>query len=331
MKLASTIKLSLGIFSLFLILQSCRTAKPGTYSDTDISSNQRDDFHELNKNLLDALKKNNTRDLDGFLSKELIDDAHFKTRQEELISNHLKVGDAKLLAEYYVVNELKGKHDIKVNNKGINNYIINYEAETPEMYFAFFAAGNEVNKSLISLVYYKFDYGWKVNAMLIEPYTMNGKTAPELYKTAKEMYAKGYLIDAVNTIQLAETCLAPSQLWQYQNEAEIKEFYSKMAHEANRKYVFPQIVRGVPTEPRILSVYNETRPDGVFPMIYYQSKIKLADTTALKKENENIRKVIGKVIPGIDKDKKYILYCVYNKLPHLSESADRFVITEKLK
>jgi hypothetical protein len=87
----------------------------------------------------------------------------------------------------------------------------------------------------------------------------------------------------------------------------------------------------VPTHPRIFSISTQTTPDGVFPLVYYMSSIKLKDTAALRKENEIIKKVTGKVIPGIDKDKKYVFYDAYNEWPRSDRSVDRYDMTDKLK
>jgi hypothetical protein len=74
-----------------------------------------------------------------------------------------------------------------------------------------------------------------------------------------------------------------------------------------------------------------TTPEGVFPMVYYKSTIKLQDTAALRKENENIKKVIGKAIPGIDQDKKYVFYDAHNEWPRFDRSVDRYDMPDKLK
>jgi len=66
-------------------------------------------------------------------------------------------------------------------------------------------------------------------------------------------------------------------------------------------------------------------------MIYYQSSINLNDTAAIKKENAAIKRVIGKLIPGIDKDNDYLLYTAFNKLPNSKESVERYEIDDKLR
>ena len=47
--------------------------------------------------------------------------------------------------------------------------------------------------------------------------------------------------------------------------------------------------------------------------IYQQSN--LNDTVALKIENEKIKKEIGQIFFGLDKEKEYIYYQAYNEMP----------------
>ncbi len=86
-----------------------------------------------------------------------------------------------MLDEYYVVNKDRGEKIIESKNQSINNYSLHYYAETREMYMAFFVPKSIPNKYMISAVYCKFNYGWKLTRLEVSPYTYNGKTAPELY------------------------------------------------------------------------------------------------------------------------------------------------------
>ena len=282
--------------------------------------------------MLEALKANNPRLMDGVMSSELIAD-NGKLRLIELCSNRLKEDAYTLLDEYYIVNKDKYPVSkfIKANDLGINNYKLNYNATTREMYIAFFVPKSIPNKYLIAAVYSKYDYGWKLSHLELNPYALNGKTAPELFATANKMYNKKYFLDAVNTMEQAKTCIKPFEGLEYQAEKEMNDFYLKLIKEINKKYRYPLTLTLVPSHPRIFSVSTRTTTDGVFPQVYYMTSIKLRDTVALKKENEKVREVIGKVIPGIDKDKKFVFYDAFNEWPESYRSVDRFEMTDKLK
>jgi hypothetical protein len=236
-----------------------------------------------------------------------------------------------ILDEYYIVNDKKGAHTIKSGNRGINNYKIDFYAGTQEMYLVFFVPKVNANRWMITALYNKLDYGWKLTGLNLGRYVSNGKTAPELYKLAKEEYGKNCLVDASNIMGQAMDCLRPCMGWQYPDEKEMTGLYAELNDKVSKKYNFPYTLSHVKTQPQIFRVFNQNSPEGVFPIIYYLSDIKLKDTTALKKENENIRKVIGQAMPGIDKNKKYVFYSVFNQMPDGTKAFDHFDITEKLQ
>ena len=315
---------------LVIIFQSC-SDQAGTWKNEQIKAGKREDFHELNEQAFKGLKANDPKQLGALLSKELIDQERSTNRTIELISNQINDNKYKLLDEYYVVNSYIDADTIKTTSKDVNSYNLEYPGTTREMYIAFFIPVSGENKYLVSLIYCKYNYGWKISQLNESPYTINGKTAPELFKLAKEQYNKKYLIDAVNTLALASTCTAPSAIWHYPCEDDISDFYKKIINEANTRYKFPFTLNQVPTKPQILRIYNQTIPEGTYPMVYYLSHIKLTDTTAIKNENAQIKKVIGVVMPGIDKDKKYVLYSAFNERPGGGRTVEHYDMNDKLQ
>jgi hypothetical protein len=89
-------------------------------------------------------------------------------------------------------------------------------------------------------------------------------------------------------------------------------------------------IKGAPTHLEIIRIFTQEDKEGTFPMIYYLTNIKLSDTTAIKKENEVIRKVIDKTIPGIDKDNKYVLYSAFNEWPTGVKTVEHFDMKQKM-
>jgi len=105
---------------------------------------------------------------------------------------------------------------------------------------------NGQNKYLISIVYSKLDYGWRITWLEVEPYTFNGETCPELFNKAKVAYNKGYLIDAVNKAALAVTGNQPMSAWQYAVQDGLQYFYNRIIALANEKYHFPYVLNELP-------------------------------------------------------------------------------------
>lgn len=321
---------SLFILLLVFILQSCSSNQPGIWKNDKIDAGKRSDFHNLTSEALGYLKINGFKRLKLMMSKDLNQNSYTEQIVDH-ISNRLIESKYSLFNEYYIVNKYRDADTIKSTGTGINDFGFFYQSPEKEMYIAFFLPEKAENKYMISLIFSKFDYGWKISELDVEPYTINGKTGPELFKMAKEAYSKNYLIDAVNLGALASTCMKPVDILQYPDEGDLHTFYGQIVNEANDKYKFPFTLTDVPSKPRIIRIFNQTDDKGSFPMIQYLTAISLKDTTAIKNENVQIREAIVKVMPGLDKDKKYVFYAAFNEKPSGSREVDRFEMTDRLQ
>ena len=133
---------------------------------------------------------------------------------------------------------------------------------------------------------------------------------------AKDSYDKSYLIDAINYIGISKECSKPaSKFFQYQKEKQINEFYDKVVKDVNSKYQFPVILDKVATKPRIFRIYPAMIDRGFYPTVRYLTSINLKDTVSLKEENKRLKSEISNVFPGIDKDKKLVVYQAFNEIP----------------
>ncbi|RKR85204.1 hypothetical protein BDD43_5466 [Mucilaginibacter gracilis] len=319
----------LAILLMAAALQGCGPGQPGVYKNEAIKSSKRDEFHKLNNQLLDAIKANKVYAVEDLLSKELLANDEYK-RTVELANVQSQLGNYLLLDEYYIVSDKPSdKHKLDTKATDGTRYKLYCATATEEMYIAFMAPKNQADKYMLTVVYCKYNYGWRINNLELQPYTIMGKTAPELYKIALKNYNKGYNIDAFTYLQLADKCAEPSRLWQYEDDSEITAFRGKLMDFLN-KFHYPLVISGVPTNPKIFEITHQTTGEGVFPAIHYISSINVRDTTALKRENENIIKVIGKMFNGIDKDKKYIFFSAYNQMPTSKASVASFDMTANL-
>lgn len=317
---------------LFLLLafmvQGCNLMplKPGIWKDDKIPADKRNDLHALNDQLLKNIKAGDQSAIEGILSGSFLE-SNYK-RPVELVSNHMKEGSYSLCSEYYITNGVKNKEFVKPNADSAG---LNYSAVAKEMYIALLLPKEPANKYMITIVYGKFNYGWKVDKLEVGKYSENGKNTAALYKEAREQYAKGYLVNAANAMGMARECAQPSDELMPAFDKEMSSFYSNLVGQLNAHYTYPIVIKGVPTQPKIFRIENQSIKEGTYPAVCYLTTINLKDTIALKKENEQIKKVIGSIIPGIDKDKDYMLYSIYDKKPNTSSNAYSYDITVKLK
>jgi hypothetical protein len=318
------------LLSCIFILQGCGPGKSGIWKDAKIKSGVRDEMHVLNDTLLNTLKDNRYKALQFILSRDMMENTGLMATAERL-SVYSKRGKFSLLREYYVVGKPGTSVTISERELGINNYDIHFHNEVAETYLAFFVQKGLTNQRILTAVYNKFDYGWKLSSIDVNQYTFNGKTAPELFEQAMQRYNKGYLVDAVNLMSVSSQCAVPTDSWEYQKSSQMAKFHGMLLQQANAAYKFPYMISGVSTHPQLFSIATKSTDEGQFPQIYYLSKIKLKDTVAIKKENEEIKKAIGKVMPGINADKKYVFYSAFNEKPNPKTSVDHFDMTDKLQ
>jgi hypothetical protein len=314
--------------ALITTMFSCKPSPPGIYKNGQISSWKQSDFHKMTKEALTDMKSNNMKIVNAVLAQNLIGDVNTE-HQVEVISNNLTDNDYQLFDEYYVVSRDTNKGEVKPTGNDINRYGFTYPAgPSRERYFAFFLPKKSDNKFLISLVYTKLNYGWRITELDVEPYTIDGKTGPELLALGKKEYTENYLIAAINTLSLAATSFAPADFWVYPNRDSLETLSAALIDKANAKYKYPLTLSGVSSAPQLIRVYSIRNDKGTFPAVYYRTHYNIADTNAVKKENLEIQKYLGKVMPGFDKDVKYVLYSAYNKFPSSYESVDHFDMTE---
>lgn len=302
------------IFFLLLILalQSCQTDVPGTYKNEKISSGKRSDLHSLNDQLFKAMKEGNKVAVNNLLSQEMLDDT-YTVRLTDLVSYRYNSAKYRVLDEFYIVNKYEGNDTIKVTNEGINNYTLKFKTTAAEMYIAFLIPENVPEQWMITLVYSKLKYGWKITSMEQAKYAVNGKNTPELFKLAQQQYAKKYFVDMMNSLTLANDCDKPNDMWQYNSDNDRQFFYNRGLAAVNSAYKWPMVFEQLPTKPKIIRLVTQNMNQGNFPMIHYLSSVDIHDGKAIMKEHEGVKRVIGQMLPGIDKDKKYLQYQVYNK------------------
>jgi len=295
------------------VLHGCETDQPpGVYQNDKINGGLRDELHKLDDKLFAAGKANDLPGVEALLSREMLDNPAYK-RTVDMISNNSKLEGYTILDEYYVKNVKEGgTNELKPAN---GSYNFGLAAPAREMYVALMVPNSKVDKWLITATCSKLDYGWKITGLDISLYAINGKTAPGLLTFAKEQYAKGYVINALNNMELATKCLRPSATWTYANEKQIADYYAFVANDAYRKYQYPIIIP-IPSKPQIFRIMTQTQQGGGYvPTIRYLTKVNVHDTVAVKKEFESIKTAVGKALPGIDHDNPLVIFTAYNERP----------------
>ena len=314
---------------LFTVLfaYGCQTPpKEGIFKDKEIPADKATQLRQLNTDFFKAVKTD-IDDAELLCSKELLEEKRLKVKFD-YVTRLRNEAEYTLLKDYYIVN--KGGNNDDDILKAIDNPEVNYQPLAKEMYLAFFIPKQKQNKIMLTLVYANYDIGWKVNEIAIGHYTQQGKTATQLFEIAKKDYAQGYLVNAINNIALAGNCLSGSNYLKAANREEIGQFTEMILKEANSKFTYPLKISSVKTNPAIISISSDAKEDKFVQYIYYLTRLKLTDTAAVRKENEQVQKQLPKIFPGIDKGKKTIFYSAMNQKPIVGKSIAHMDFEEKI-
>lgn len=284
-----------------------------------INSADRENIKILNSKIIDALAENNPTKLKKVFSDELekkvgSDLGNFV----ETVHEKFKPKDYSILDEYLESNSTIGTTSTAMKGlSGEDDYKISYPILTEETYVSLLINNGAAKSELVSCVYGKYDGEWKLTVLKIGTYSFFGKTAIDFYKQAKSNYGKGNLIDAaMDILMIKETASPANDMFHYQNAETMAAFSNKVWAEVNANIVLPKKIVAIKTSPEILNVSPTPMAEGIYPTVGYLSKINLEDTVALKRENSELKKIIGNILPGIDKEKKYVFFKAYNEIPN---------------
>ena len=309
-------KITLLLFGLTLLF-GCSVGSENWNDHIDAES--RAQIKILDEKIIEALSENNPQKLKELFSDELKKKSGNETDAfVDKVHESFKAKTYSLLDEYLAINSAMGT--TATTMKGVSgkyDYKINYPVLTKETYISLLFDSGGGNQHLVTAIYGKYGNDWKLNVLKIGDYSFFGKTAVDFFNQAKENYEKGNLIDAaIGVIMLQRTASPADKIFEYQNIQVMTEFAQKVMAEANTKFALPKTIKELKTNPQILNITPKPMAEGIFPMVGYLSKISLKDTVALKRENDELKKVIGSIIPGIEKGKKYVFFQAYNEIPN---------------
>lgn len=324
------------IFFILIIfaLQSCNLGTSGTWKNENIEASLKSEIKVLNDKIVEAVTTNNSGLFKDLMSEKLKEKNGGKIDKFiEQFSKVIKNKEYKILDEYHVKNSTTGFGNTVISGAGgDNDYVIHYQAMNKEMFISLIISMNGMDEFLFTNIYGKYPDGWKLNIFQIGQYTVNNKTATELFRKAQSEYEKGYLVNAANNMFLSSQVSKPANnFWKYQKENEMKGFYETLMNEIKNNYQFPMTISEIDSKPQIFNIFPLGMEDGYFPMVEYLTNLDLKDTVATKIENNKIHKNIGNVFKGLDKDKKYIFYKAYSEIPNGKTSVPAYGFVKKLK
>jgi hypothetical protein len=317
-------KQGLIIISGLLLLMSCSVG--GQWSDENIDPKVKAEINEFNKHIIDGLSTKDPEKIKSVASDKLLEQA--KDLETMVTSGNWTIDPTKfrIKNQFYLKKSADGTDSrVFTGLTGDHDYTIHFKAINKEMFISVGYLEDDLQSLALTMVYGKYDDNWKLNILQIGLLDIENKDAIDWYRLAQENFNKGNLVDAALDFTLVSQCLKPAnQLWQYGLESEINDFGQKVNQEVNKTYNFPITVETIKSKPQIFQVFPQGMSEGFHPSVYYVTALNLNDTTALSKECTEIHKNIGQVFKGLDRDKKYIFYRAFERLPTNNENVNNY-------
>ena len=296
------------ILTVTVLFTSCRLG--GTWTAEHIDPKIKTEIHELNNQIIEGFVEENKEKVFSIFSDQLIEqtknDAGVKNFVNILMreaKNRISKDKFVILDEFLQKNTTSNMQtNVFTGISGDHDYTISFKSFTSESFISVGYFKDDLKQTCIVFIYGKYGDKWKLNIMQVGLLKIMNKDAYDWYEVAKSDYKKGYLIDAINDMTIANQILIPAnEVWHYQKEKEIREFGQKIFAEVNSKYPLPLCVDYVNTKPQIFRVFPQETTDGYFPAIFYTTTFDLKDSIKLSKECDEIHSRIGEIYKGIDK------------------------------
>ena len=314
------------IIFAFAALLSCHSTATKTWKNDKIDKVTRAQIQMLNGRLMGALLKKDPAGVTALFSPVLLQKAEGLDSFLREAFNAVKSTGYTVLDEYYVHSAGLGASVVLP----ANDYTLQFQAVNPDSYVALLLTNNVNVEVLLTIIYGKYENEWKINVCRLGQYALLKKNSYDYYLQARKYYEDGHLADAINNVDAALFCAKPAeQFISFSHSQEMESFSKRIKAEAERKFTFPIPLDMVKTNPKILQVTAHLSDEGFFPVVVYQSDISLKDTVMLKKENELMRKEIGHLFEGIDKNNKIIIYRAVNEYTVGERPANMYVFIDR--
>jgi len=326
------------ILTVLILFTSCHGG--GTWKDNNIDPEIKTEIHELNYQLIEGFIEGNQEKVYSVFSDKLKEktksDAGIKSFVNTLLQeakNRISKDKFVILNEFYQKNTTSGMQTNVFNGiSGNHDYVIGFKSETSESFISVGYFKDDLSQTSMVFIYGKYGDTWKLNIMQVGLLRIMNKDAYDWYEVAKSDYKKGYLIDAINDLTIANQILIPAnEVWHYQKEKEIGDYGQKVLAEISSKYPLPMTVDYVKTKPQIFRIFPQGMAEGYFPTILYTTTLDINDSIKLSRECDEIHSRIGEIYKGIDKDKKMIFYRAFKSIPKGSTQVENFGFIRRYK
>lgn len=301
---------------LMITLVSCAPGGIKSSRDEQIKQGLRSQIQQLNQQIFDSIKKDDTAVVIGLAVDEVKKDPQFPEKIK-IMYKQLRPLIEKLKLEtyheFYVVNKKPQAKNILIASTTEDPFQLSVQGSYSETYVSFITSQGSFRDPLLAFVYVKDKDQWRLYGFHVGVLRVAGKTAMVWLKEARSFSDKGYHVPAVLRMKIGKLCIRPVPFMQFDKEKEWNAFGQKILSKVNLK--LPLQLSEVKDQPEIFGIDASFENQQLVPAVQYVTKISLEKTAELQTEADAIAAVLPKAIPGIEKGASSIFFRAFSELP----------------
>lgn len=279
--------------------------------DHEIPQELRTLINEKDQQLLAAITQQDAAALESMFSE------HMKERignnLESMIdqaSDMIKTNEYEVIHQYYVVNSTDTP-EIQSDIDG-EKFIFKPKLKGEVNFISLLSITIDAQHFMLTNLYSKYGESWKLDLTQIGPLTVGNDLATSMYQKAQEQFKQEHYVDAANTMYICSQLLKPSgDLFSYEKEAEIMEFYKTSYLEVRKQHEFPDTLLGLKTMPIIASIIPQITANGIIPEVKYLTSAELSDSAMIRIEREQIHQTIIHRYKGFAENNDSVIFMTF--------------------
>jgi hypothetical protein len=296
-------------FILLLFMAACGEGTK-TFTGSQIDSTLRETIKGKNNRLIEGLNTNSNNILHGLITEDFRKKYHAKLNKVIWFFRHGDMdGSYKVYEEFHTIHTGAPTNYVLESEKGFE---FTFQRNQPQSYISLLRVENNMESYLIAVVYEFVENDWKINDIFAGMFAVYGKDAQEYYALAKKQAKKGYTVDALNFVDIAEELTDPANGHLKFDNADKMQLAKKIwKKEVYSTYQFPISLSADTKSPRILGISPIRNRYGFTYVFNYATSIPLTSETVLAQECDQVKKAVKKHFKKLDFNKPIMYYRAY--------------------
>lgn len=303
-----------------LVISSCSSQK-SIWQDEEIDSRIATEVQAVNMEVIRTFKYKNLMGLKELCHDSLWDNAKGSLRHlmwgsfTEFNDSVFSVFNQYLLnVDEAAIGTVQSFQSAEPETASPHDYTLHFKAMESEVYAIAGRFLHPEREFALVTFYGKQEGSWKLYNIQFGPITVGGKDAWGWHEASQGRFEEGHILDATFDADKALQCMRPGNAqWEYSRQQEIIDWQKEVLAKANEAYPMPMSVDYVESEPSILQIYPQRVDAGLTPVVVVLTT--LDDPSAVAEECVRIHEGIQGLFPGIDQNRDFITYAVYQDQP----------------